>query len=202
MELTLTSVQQSALASAVASEPRTRCWKRYQAVLLVAAGLEPRLIARTLRCHVASVYGWVATWRREGMAGLAEGPHPGAARRVDEAGEAVLGTLLESDPQTHGHQATGWTVPLLPTELRHAGYEVSGRTIRRTLHRLGYRWKRPQYVLGRPDPAYAAKKGGGSRWRRACWRRAARSGWLMRRRCGSSRRCARDGASGGNRPRC
>lgn len=160
MDLTLTPAQRSALERAVATEPRTRRWKRYQAVLLVAEGLAPHLIARTLRCHIASVYGWVAVWRREGMAGLAEGPHPGAARRLDTAGEAVLGTLLEGDPQLHGHQATGWTVPLLQTALRHAGYDVSARTIRRTLHRLGYRWKRPQYVLGRPDPAYEAKKGG------------------------------------------
>jgi len=36
---------------------------------------------------------------------------------------------------------------------------VHEHTLRRTLKRLGYRWKRPQYVLGRPDPAYAEKKG-------------------------------------------
>jgi transposase len=160
MDLPLTAAQRCALEAAAATEKRTRCWKRYQAVLLVAEGHHPRRIARTLRCHLASVYGWVATWRREGMAGLAEGPHPGAARRLDVAGEALLGTLLASDPQAHGHQATGWTVPLLQTELRRASYGVSERTIRRTLHRLGYRWKRPQYVLGRPDPDYEAKKGG------------------------------------------
>ena len=40
-----------------------------------------------------------------------------------------------------------------------AGFVVGERTIRRALRRLGYRWKRPQYVLGRPDPAYAEKKG-------------------------------------------
>jgi transposase len=50
-------------------------------------------------------------------------------------------------------------VPLLQTELAQAGYHVGARTIRRALHRLGYRWKRPQYVLGRPDPAYAEKRG-------------------------------------------
>jgi transposase len=160
MDLTLTPTQRSALETAVATEPRIRPWKRYQAVLLVAEGLDPGLIARTLRCHLASVYGWVAAWRRDGMAGLAEGPHPGATRRLDAAGEALLGRLLASDPQSRGHQATGWTVPLLQTALRRAGYEVSQRTIRRTLHRLGYRWKRPHYVLGRPDPAYETKKGG------------------------------------------
>jgi hypothetical protein len=36
---------------------------------------------------------------------------------------------------------------------------VAAHTIRRSLHRLGWRWKRPKYVLGRPDPAYAEKKG-------------------------------------------
>ena len=48
-------------------------------------------------------------------------------------------------------------MPLLRAELEGAGYRVSGRTVRRTLHRLGFRWKRPKYVLGRPDPE--AKKG-------------------------------------------
>ena len=44
------------------------------------------------------------------------------------------------------------------TELA-AGRDLGGRTVRRSLHRLGYRWKRPQYVLGRPDPAYDETKG-------------------------------------------
>ncbi len=36
---------------------------------------------------------------------------------------------------------------------------MSERTTRRTLRRLGWRGKRPKYVLGRPDPQYAEKKG-------------------------------------------
>jgi transposase len=72
---------------------------------------------------------------------------------------AALEQVLSEDPQTHGYAATDWTVPLLRTELAQRGYSVSERTLRRTLHRLGYRWKRPKYVLGRPDPAYALKKG-------------------------------------------
>ena len=77
---------------------------------------------------------------------------------VNRAGP-LLETLLSADPQARGHLAAGWTVPLLRTEMRAAGYPVSERTIRRSVHRLGYRWKRPKYVLGRPDPAYAEKKG-------------------------------------------
>ena len=49
-----------------------------------------------------------------------------------------------------GHGGTEYVATLLGCD---------PKTIRRGLHRLGYRWKRPQYVLGRPDPAYAEKRG-------------------------------------------
>lgn len=159
MELSLTESQRRELEAAVRAASRTRSWKRYQAVLLVAEGQAPGTVAQALRCSLASVYHWVARWRREGVDGLTEGPHAGAAPRLDAAGAALLEELLAADPQARGYQATGWTVPLLHTEVTHAGYHLSPRTIRRALHRLGYRWKRPQYVLGRPDPAYAEKKG-------------------------------------------
>ena len=70
----------------------------------------------------------------------------------------MLEQVLATDPHACGQHATGWTVPLLRSELAAAGYAVSARTIRRTLHRQGWRWKRPKYVLGRPDPDYAPKK--------------------------------------------
>jgi transposase len=158
MTISLTEEQRAAVVAAATRETRTRSWKRHQAVLLLAAGQSPAAVAEALGCCVASVYHWAARWRRVGVAGLAEGPHLGAARHLDAAGEAHLAQLLERDPQQWGYQATGWTVPLLHTALAAAGYAVSARTVRRTLHRLGYRWKRPQYVLGRPDPDYDAKK--------------------------------------------
>jgi hypothetical protein len=79
----------------------------------------------------------------------------------------MLSGLLDEDPQARGHQTTGWTVPLLRTELAQAGDTVGERTIRRALHRLGDRWQRPRYILGRPDPASAENKGPSSPPRRA-----------------------------------
>ena len=93
------------------------------------------------------------------MAGLAAGDHGGGQPKRGVTGEAVVIRLLAEDPQPRGHRATGWTVPLLRTELAAAGSVVAPRTIRRALHRRGDRWKRPQYVLGRPDPAYGATRG-------------------------------------------
>jgi transposase len=159
MRLLVTESQRTALAAAAAAEKRVRRWRRYQAVLLLADGHAPAAVARTLRCSRASVYAWAAAWRRTGVAGLREGDHGGGRVKLAAAGAAALQDLLSADPQAWGHQATGWTVPLLRTELARADCVVGERTIRRALHRLGYRWKRPRYVLGRPDPAYAEKKG-------------------------------------------
>jgi transposase len=159
MVLILTDVQRAELEAAAAAEQRVRRWKRFRAVLLRGEGLTVAAVAAALRCSQARVYAWTAAWRRDGVAGLREGDHGGGQVKLGAGGEAVLAALLAQDPQTHGHQATGWTVPLRRTELAMAGTAVGERTIRRALKRLGYRWQRPRYLLGRPDPDYAAKKG-------------------------------------------
>ena len=158
MRLSLTASQRTEVAAAAAAEPRVRRWKRVRA-LLRADGLTVEAVASTLGCSQASVYAWTAAWRQHGVAGLREGDHGGGQVKVDAVAESMLQRLLATDPQACGHQATGWTVPLLQGELAQVGYAVGARTVRRALPRLGYRWKRPQYVLGRPDPAYAEKRG-------------------------------------------
>lgn len=159
MPLQMTDDERCEVQSAAAAEPRVRRWRRYQAVRLLAEGQHPAAVAQSLHCSRASVYAWAAAWRQDGMAGLGEAAHGGGRVKLAAGGETVLQQLLATDPHTHGHQATGWTVPLLQGELSQAGYAVGARTIRRALHRLGYGWKRPQYVLGRPDPDYAEKRG-------------------------------------------
>jgi transposase len=159
MRLMLTTSQRTELAAAAAAEPRVRRGKRYRALLLRGEGMPVASVAQTLTCSQASIFAWTAAWRRHGVAGLAEGDHGGGQLKLGPTAEATLEALLATDPQARGHRASGWTVPLLQGELAAQGTVVGQRTIRRALHRLGYRWKRPRYVLGRPDPAYAEKKG-------------------------------------------
>jgi transposase len=157
--LGMTAEQRAAVETAQRQSRNVRHWKRYQAVLLRADGMPLAVVAQTLGCSRVSVSQWTRAWREAGVAGVREGVHPGAVRRLDAPGEQRLSELLTSDPQAAGYAATGWTVPLLQTELATGGWHASGRTIRRTLHRLGGVWKRPRFVLGRADPASAAKKG-------------------------------------------
>jgi putative transposase len=161
MRLTLSEAERAELVAAQGASQTVRHWRRYQAVLLRGDGVPLATVAQTLGCTQASVCNWTKAWRERGVAGVSEGVHPGAERRLDAAAEQVLQTLLqEANPQAQGYAATNWTAPLLRTELATRGWGASERTLRRTLHRLGYRWKRPKFVLGRPDPAYAEKKSG------------------------------------------
>lgn len=179
MRLTLTNAERAELVAAQQTSRNVRHWRRYQAVLLRGEGVPLETVAQTLGCTQASVCNWTRAWRERGVRGVAEGMHHGAERRLDGAAEQALEALVEDgNPQTHGYAATNWTAPLLRTELAKHGWPASERTVRRTLHRLGYRWKRPKFVLGRPDPAYAEKKsrgrasgGHGGRRRRGVVRR-------------------------------
>ena len=99
MALTLTGEERRALEAAQAKSRAVRHWRRYQAVLLRADGLEVAEVARVLRCTETSVCNWTAAWRADGVAGVAEGIHPGKARCLAPEAEAVLSALLaEGDP--------------------------------------------------------------------------------------------------------
>jgi transposase len=158
MQISATSGERDALEVARRGARGARQWGRYQALLLLAERRSPAEVAAVLGVGLASVYNWAAAWRQAGVTGLAEGPHPGFTPRLDAAGERWLEGLLGSDPQALGYTTVGWTVPLLRREATAAGYRLSAATLRRAIHRLGWRWKRPKYVLGRPDPAYGEKK--------------------------------------------
>jgi transposase len=158
MRIELSANEQAALEAAAGAERRARAWRRYRAILLLAT-MRPEQVAAALGCSRSSVYGWAQTWQRQGLAGLQEASRSGRPARLAGDGAAALEELLRTDPQARGQHATGWTVPLLRAELDRAGYAVSERTIRRTLHRQDWRWKRPKYVLGRPDPEYEVKRG-------------------------------------------
>lgn len=168
MKISLTEQESSDLARVVGTARQVRQWRRYRAIQLLAEDQTPQQIAVILGCSLASVYNWATAWQQQGREGLAEAAHAGRTRTLDASALDMLEQWLVTDPQTLGEQTTGWTVALLHRHLTQAGYPMSQRTLRRALHRLGWRWKRPKYVLGRPDPAYAEKKG---RWSRGSSRR-------------------------------
>lgn len=130
-----------------------RTYRRTLAVLELDRGRSAADIAAMLGVTRQSVHNWAATFAREtDPAALADRHRSGRPPELFEQTECALRSLMPRSPQELGYPDTGWTVPLLQRELeRGSDILPSDETVRRGLHRLGYVWKRPRYVLA-PDP--------------------------------------------------
>lgn len=160
--LELSWAERDGLAEALRATRDRRHWVRLRAVWLAAEGRGVPEIAADLGVGASSVFEWLAHWRRApDAAALADAPRSGRPPVLDAPLCAELATLLDLPPELYGYQATGWTVPVLAHHFAaELATPVNPTTLRRTLHALGYRWKRPRYVLARRDPERAGKKGG------------------------------------------
>jgi transposase len=155
-----TAVDRRRLARAMDTTAGARVFRRLAAVLLVAEGHRVVDSARVVRTHRRNVARWVrrylATRDPNALVDRARGGRPRKAALTDRQ----LRWVLRTDPRALGFQATTWTTPLLVTHCaEHFHCAVSARTMRRRLHALGYRWKRPRYRYAHRAAHLAQKKG-------------------------------------------
>jgi transposase len=130
-----------------------RTYRRTLALLELDRGRTAADIAEMLGVSRQSVHNWAANFARDpDPSTLADDERTGRPPVLAEQTESALRSLMPRSPQDLGYPDTDWTVPLLQRELEGgAGLQPSDETVRRGLHRLGYVWKRPRYVLD-PDP--------------------------------------------------
>jgi transposase len=79
-------------------------------------------------------------------------------RRLDDR---RLQELARQSPRSFGKKRSTWTLQLLAdtcSEIGIADGNVSHETVRRTLKRMGLRWRRAELWMTSPDPHYAEKK--------------------------------------------
>ncbi len=163
----LSSAGRRALEGIVARPKDVRQYRRAQALLWLAEGERATAVAQRLRVHRDTIYAWAARYRQRGQqrvpVRLLDRARAGRPRRLAERAEQVLVSVLEMAPQSQGYRAAQWTTPLLCPYLRECqALAVRAVTMRRCLHRLGYRWKRPRYVLARRSRYWRQAKGGSS----------------------------------------
>src|SRR2546423_9536093 len=151
--LTLTSRQRRQLQRQLAQTLDVRLFRRTLAVLEFDHGRPAADLARMLGVTRQSIYNWVEAYTQTlDPVSLQDEEGRGRHPLVDEDQAHVLEALLALSPQELGWPHTSWTIPVLQTALEIAtGQRVSDDTLRRTLHRLDYAWKRPRYDL-EPDP--------------------------------------------------
>jgi putative transposase len=121
---------------------------RMHIALLAADGRSPTEISRTLFCSRTTVYTIASRFLREGHSAFDDirrrGPRPLLGQ---EANERLEQLLEEDSPTGHGWLRSRWSCKLLALQfLRERAATVSRETVRRALHRLGFRWRRPRPV--------------------------------------------------------
>src|SRR3954463_3479286 len=132
--------------------------RRTLALLQLDQGTSVAATAAQLGVARQSIYNWLDRYLRTPTS-QALSDHRGYAHVTawDEDLLAVLLSALQQPPVHWGYRDQDWTVPLLRQHLaRWDGRRWSETTLRRQLHRSGYVWKRPRYVL-QPDPRRAQK---------------------------------------------
>jgi transposase len=152
------------LRKALARVRRARPFRRLEALLWLAEGWSISEVARLARASRVSIYSWCAAYQQAGrghkLAALVkEKPRSGRPRQIGPQAEEVLQSALAQNPLEWQYQSPGWTLALLATHLQKCcgGKRPSPAALRRRVHALGWRWKRPRYVFRQPDPQRAKK---------------------------------------------
>jgi transposase len=151
--LRLTAGQLRRLEQQLTSTIDAAVYRRTLALLEVGRGEPVARVAGRLRVARASIYHWLDRFRPAGdPSALAHRPGAGRPTVWDDELLGALCSALASTPQDLGYRAVEWTIPLLREHLaERTGRRVADDTLRRELHRRGFVWKRPRYILV-PDP--------------------------------------------------
>jgi transposase len=165
--VTLTADERKYLAQFVSSGSASALALARGRILLKAdaspsgPGWEDARIAEALEVSVATVERIRRRFVRGGLkAALARKPQDRPSRRPRLDGRR-LQELAHQSPRNFGKKRSTWTLQLLAetcSELGIADGKVSDETVRRTLKRLGVKWRRAELWMTSPDPHYAQKK--------------------------------------------
>ena len=134
-----------------------RVSERVHMVLLADRGYAVAQIAAIFECSEATVRQWLGRFEAGGVAGLRDLPRSGRPRKADAAAREQIRRAVERPPAAAGYGFGSWSVVTLCSHLaERLGLVLSGATVRRALHELEYRWRRPKHVLP-GDPAAGEK---------------------------------------------
>jgi transposase len=161
--LRLTARDRETLPEKARSSTDARKTRRALALLDLDAGEPAARVAGRYRVGRSTVCEWAARWEdtdRPRADRLRDAGRSGRPPDTRDAAEAALAALMPTAPTAHGYRHPAWTTPLLVAHQRRQGVEASDTAVRRALHRLGYRWKRPRFVLSRRAEHWRQAKGG------------------------------------------
>jgi transposase len=139
----------------------TNLSERCLAVLLWDRGQSAPVIAESIGRHAHTIRSWLKAYIQDGIEGLRHTPPPGRTNRKEHEALMILQPVLAKHPSDYGYPEAGWRTNLLVDDLRQQGLEVRGSTVKRTLKRGGWVYKRFAKTMPAHAPSSVEKKAGG-----------------------------------------
>src|SRR5258706_2511078 len=143
---------------AVSRQATGRVALRAHMVLLSDRGYSVPEIATIYACGVDVVRTWLHRYTPHGVAGLQDHPRSGRPPQDRLAG-LIIDAQASQSPRCSGHVQACWSVALLRAFLaRRFRLILSRASVRRALHRMGWRWALPRLApTAEPDPPAEGK---------------------------------------------
>lgn len=161
----LTSRARRTLQHLVRSSADARQVRRAQALLWIDAQVSIQEVAKRIGYTRQAIYAILQRYRDRQRLPVAERlwnqPRAGRPATKRERTREVIQALLGQPPARYHYRSPVWTVPMLRTQVqRRLKCSVSARTVRRALHALHNRFKRPRYIFAQRPPTWRQVKGG------------------------------------------
>jgi len=172
-QLSLAPEEREALTDLVAHTHDATILRRAQALLWLDGSERVVEVAQRLGVSRQVIYQWIARFHHNPPTDLATrlavGIRSGRPCMVKGVIDPFIDEVIDHDPRTLGYHSTVWTAPLLVYYLEDQhGLKTSISSVRRTVARLGLKWKRPRHRLALRPATWRQSKGGLKRgWRRA-----------------------------------
>jgi transposase len=132
-----------------AKDAGMRC--RCKVVLGLVQGRTPTMIVQGGLCAKSQVYRVAQRFVAHQLTGLADRREDNGERKITEAYEIELLSLVEASPQEFGYRRPTWTQELLILVLaERTGISISVSAMSRLLNRLGIGLKRPKPIVNCP----------------------------------------------------
>ena len=142
-----------------------RVSQRAHMVLLSARGYSVPQLAEIFDVGEDVVRTWLHRYQRTGPAGLDDRPRPGRPPR-DGLARQIVDTQASNPPANNGLAQGCWTARLLGAFLAaRFGLLLSVWSVRRYLHRAGWRWARPRLAPATHAPAGQRKGDPAAPWK-------------------------------------
>lgn len=153
----LTAAERKALLKVYRTGRDTKQARRAHVILLLDDGMSYRELRRWLFVSNDLIADCVRRFQ-QGRVEALFGERLSASEVVPSWLRSIQQWLEAKTPQDFGYFRTRWSCEILAEVLAwEKGVRLSGESVRRGLHRLGFVWRRPRPVVGPRDPDHEEK---------------------------------------------